>query len=240
MNAQNIIRGKITDKNGLPIPGAKVSVTGDTGTALSEFDGTFHLITDSPVKRVLVDYVGYNSKSVKASDNELDITMTKTNVWNRKPSKPIWLVSIQSAFPENLEQPSFGIMLGCVKYFGGYVKVLEGFMPGETCSRDNLTMTLKSPFFSVTGGFLVRLGSALHFNLGGGYARRRVTLATETTLDTEKNSQTLLEKYSYSGAAIDCGLTLLLGRVNLSAGAIFPVGVLPSRFIGNFGVGVNF
>lgn len=239
--AQNHVRGKIVDKNGIPIPGARVSVKNGPQTTLSEFDGSYSLDVDKASKKIIVDYVGYNSKSAKVSDHNIDITLKKANIWNRIPSKLNWIVSVQSAFPEKFEQPSFGLMVGCVKHFGGYIKAMGGFMPGQTASSADVEMTLKSPLHTITGGFLIRLGSALHLNLGGGYSKRSVTLKTiELKKDGSETRISLLEEYSYSAAALDCGLTLVLGRFNLNAGTILPLGTSHTNFIGNFGFGVNF
>ena len=234
--AQMVLRGKIIDKDGLPVPGAKVSAKGGTESTLSEFDGNYCLIVGDNTKKVTVDYVGYNSRTVKVSDNNLDIVMIKSNIWNHIPSKINWLVSVQSAFPESFEQPSFGLMLGCVRKLGGYIRVTGGFLPGQTMDTGSVKATLKTPLTTVTGGAIIRLGCALHLTVGGGYAARKALLTVEKDgISTATN----LSEYSYSTAAADIGIMLVLGHFNINAGTIIPVTDGPC-FIGNFGVGFNF
>lgn len=233
MNAQNVIAGKVVDKDGVPVPGARVTVKGGTASTLSEFDGSYRLETDERVKHVLVDYVGYNSRAVMVTGPVCDVTLQKANIWNRDPDKVNVLVSLQSAFPESLEQPSFGLMLGWVKNVGGYLKAMGGFMPGESVSSGDIKMTLKSPMTAFTGGFIMRLGCALHLTAGGGYMKRDVRLITSAPsgITTE-----VLKSQSYSGVTAEFGLMLLLGNFSLNAG----LSSSDAYLIGNFGIGVSF
>ena len=243
VQAQTVIRGKIVDKKGVPVPGAKVSVKGGVESTLSEFDGSYYLIDGDDSKRVAVDYVGYNPRKVKISGNNIDIVMTKSNLWNRVPSKMNWLVSLQSTFPENFEQPSFGLMLGCVRKFGGYIKATGGFLPGQTVETDEVKANLKTPLTTATGGVIIRLGSAMHLTFGGGYAARKAVLTVE---HEGIKTPTDLSEYSYSTAAVDMGIMLILGHININAGTIFPLdralseGHMRMFQIGNFGIGFNF
>ena len=52
VQAQTVIRGKIVDKKGVPVPGAKVSVKGGVESTLSEFDGSYYLIVGDDSKKV--------------------------------------------------------------------------------------------------------------------------------------------------------------------------------------------
>lgn len=235
-NAQNVITGKILDKNGIPIPGARISVKGGNESTLSEFDGSYRLVSEEPLKKISVDYVGYNSQSVKVQKSVHDIFMQKSNIWNRVPSKVNWIVSVQSAFPESLEQPSFGLMAGCVKKFGFYVKAMGGFLPGETATSNSVSMTLKSPANMATAGIICRLGSALHLTVGGGYAERKISLSIDNSNGRVTED---LTQYSYSAPAVDCGILLILGHLNINVGTIVPISDTHC-FIGNFGVGFNF
>lgn len=237
MNAQNVITGKVVDKDGIPIPGARVTVKGGTASTLSEFDGSYRLEADERVKHVLVDYVGYNSRAVMVTSPVCDVTLQKANILNRVPDKVNVLVSLQSAFPESLEQPSFGLMLGWVKNFGGYMKAMGGFMPGESVSSGDIKMTLKSPMTAFTGGFIMRLGCALHLTAGGGYMKRDVRLITSAPSGITTD---VLEPYSYSGGTAEVGLMMILGNFSLNAGTMLSVSSKELYMIGNFGLGVCF
>lgn len=237
MNAQNVITGKVVDKDGIPVPGARVTVKGGTASTLSEFDGSYRLEADERVKHVLVDYVGYNSRAVMVTSPVCDVTLQKANIWNRVPDKVNVLVSLQSAFPESFEQPSFGLMLGCVKHLGGYLKAMGGFMPGESASSEDTKMTLKSPLTAFTGGFILRLGCALHLTAGGGFMKRDVRLITSAPSGITTD---VLEPYSYSGGTAEVGLMMILGNFSLNAGTMVSLSSPDLYMIGNFGFGVSF
>lgn len=237
MNAQNVITGKVVDKDGIPIPGARVTVKDGMASALSEFDGSYRLETDERVKYIQVDYVGYNSRSVMVFSPVCDVTLQKTNTWNREPEKLNFVVSLQSAFPESFEQPSFGLMVGCVKHFGGYLKAMGGFMPGQSASSGDTNTILRSPLTAVTGGLILRLGCALHLTAGGGYIKRDVTLTVSTP---SGNVTTALDNYSYSGGAAEVGLLMNLGNFSINAGTMLTLSSKDLYMIGNFGLGVCF
>lgn len=238
--SQNVIRGRVLDEKGLPIPGARVSVKDGTESVLSDFDGAYSLETVTAVSKITVDYVGFNSRTVKVQPGLTDVTLQKMNLWNKVPSKLSWMVSLQTAFPESFEQPSLGLMVGCVKKFGGYVKAAFGVFPGQETSTETHALKLDSPLNLVTAGLIVRLGSALHLTAGGGFASREVSLYVDDLGTSDLDSRDVLNQYSYSGAAIDCGLMLVLGRLNINAGTIVPLSAPDMCFIGNFGVGINF
>lgn len=237
MNAQNVITGKVVDKDGIPIPGARVTVKDGMASALSEFDGSYRLETDERVKYIQVDYVGYNSRSVMVFSPVCDVTLQKANIWNREPEKLNFVVSLQSAFPESFEQPSFGLMVSCVKNFGGYLKAMGGFMPGQSASSGDTNMTLRSPLTVVTGGFIQRLGCALHLTFGGGFMKRDVTLTTSTP---SGSTTEVLDAYTFSGETIEVGALILLGNFSINAGTMLSVSSKELYMIGNFGLGVCF
>lgn len=68
-SAQTAASGKVIDKNGAPVPGARVSTLDGTATTLTELDGTFRLDSESPTKRIVVDYVGMESRRVRPAQN---------------------------------------------------------------------------------------------------------------------------------------------------------------------------
>ena len=55
ISAQNVVRGRVVDKDGLPIPGARVSVKGGTESVLSDFDGSYRMIVEGEVEKLIVD-----------------------------------------------------------------------------------------------------------------------------------------------------------------------------------------
>lgn len=72
-----VIKGKISDKTGMAIPGAFI-VAGDSNiSAYSDFDGNFNI--NAQVGQVLkISFVGFESQSVIATTNPMTIVMTES------------------------------------------------------------------------------------------------------------------------------------------------------------------
>lgn len=81
-NEQQIIRGRVTDEAGLPLPGASVMEKGTTNGTTTDMDGNFSLTV--PNNAVLVvSFLGYEDQEVIARGGEINITLAeKTNVLN--------------------------------------------------------------------------------------------------------------------------------------------------------------
>ena len=63
--AQNSIKGVVTDENNQPIPGANINVAGSKEGAISDFDGSFVLVTNqTPPFSIEVTALGYLSSNV--------------------------------------------------------------------------------------------------------------------------------------------------------------------------------
>lgn len=66
--AQESISGKVTDKKGLPIPGANIVVQGKNISAQTDFDGLFKIAAKKG-EILVVTYVSYKTLEVPASNN---------------------------------------------------------------------------------------------------------------------------------------------------------------------------
>lgn len=66
--AQESISGKVTDKKGLPIPGANIVVQGKNISAQTDFDGLFKIAAKKG-EILVVTYVSYKTVEVPASNN---------------------------------------------------------------------------------------------------------------------------------------------------------------------------
>ena len=63
--AQNSVKGVITDENNQPIPGANINVTGTKERAISDYDGSFALITaQTPPFSIEITAIGYTSSTL--------------------------------------------------------------------------------------------------------------------------------------------------------------------------------
>ncbi|AGB28936.1 TonB-linked outer membrane protein, SusC/RagA family [Prevotella dentalis DSM 3688] len=72
------VRGRILDALGEPIVGATVMVRGTTNGAVTDMDGTFSLSHVAQGQELVVTYVGYQSKVVKADGQDvLNIRLTE-------------------------------------------------------------------------------------------------------------------------------------------------------------------
>jgi len=58
LSAQTTVEGKVVDRKGNPIPGAKVEVPKTKESVLTELDGTFSMTTQKIPRKVNVYYVG--------------------------------------------------------------------------------------------------------------------------------------------------------------------------------------
>nr|WP_315253689.1 TonB-dependent receptor [uncultured Flavobacterium sp.] len=84
--AQNSIKGVVTDEKNQPIPGANINVAGAKEGAITDYDGSFVLITDkTPPFSLEITAVGYSSSSVSVESLsqkisvKLDSEETKLN-----------------------------------------------------------------------------------------------------------------------------------------------------------------
>lgn len=220
-SAQTSVEGKVTDKKGNPIPGAKVEVPGTNESVLTELDGTFSLTTQQTPRWVNVYYVGMQPKKQVVSP-EMVIKLTKTNWWNKIPNKPCWFVNAQVAIPESgSPSPAFGLMLGRFKTAGWYVKGVYSANPSSDVDYNAdywTTGKSKHGYMAFTAGAIFRLGCALHFYGGAGYAERKMAWELYDGRYEDCPDDT------YSGAALDYGLMLRAGSFLLNAGGIYTFG----------------
>lgn len=242
--AQNRITGTVIDKDGNPIPGAKVEVKGGTESTITELDGTFVLETQSPVKKVKVYYVGMQSKEQKVKPDMI-IKMSKSGWWREKPDKYRWFLGVQAAFPDCEDQikPSWGLMVGRVKNFGWYVKGVYNKTPSSEESYDPLTSVnhywltgnMDQSYWNATGGVMCRLRCPIYLYVGAGYSKRTVTWETFDGSNLEYSPD------CYYGAVIECGLMLKIRKLFLNMGVMLnnDSNHFKDR-VGNFGIGYCF
>ncbi len=246
LNAQNVVNGTVTDKDGNPIPGVKVEVVGSSESVITELDGTFQLVTALPGKKVKVMYVGMQSKQQKITP-DMVIKMSDTNWWHSKPEKYQWLVGAQMAIPNDHDfNPSFGLMVGRVKNIGWYVKGVYSKVPDYNGSIDEyhydgrwLTGKSKQSYWNATAGVIYRLWSPIHIYGGVGYAERRVVW--EAMGESPKYAPDC-----YDGLTAELGLMVRINRFFINGGIMFnsdsylECDFAFDRCVGNCGVGIYF
>lgn len=240
LTAQNVVKGKVTDTDGNPIPGVKVEIVGSAESVLTELDGTFSIQTDAPAQKIRVVYSGMQEKVVKVVP-DMEVKLSKTTWWNRVPDKPSWIVSPQVVFPEtSTSNPAFGLMVARVKELGFYAKFV--FSPSEKTNGDYVakgdilpwtTGKDKRSYMAGAIGAMYRLKCPIHVYAGLGYVDRKVAwqLADESYL---KNTE-----FSYSGIILDYGLLLRCGRFSLNGGAMMSLSD-GCNLAANMGIGFSF
>lgn len=72
---KEIIKGKIVDESGLPLPGATVKEVGKENATISDIDGNFELTVENSDAIVIVSYVGYSDFKMSANQNIGTITL---------------------------------------------------------------------------------------------------------------------------------------------------------------------
>ncbi|MDH5399275.1 MAG: mucoidy inhibitor MuiA family protein [Cyclobacteriaceae bacterium] len=74
---QGKVSGVITDENGLPLPGASITIRGSsTGTA-ADMNGRYSLVVPQGVNSFVVSYVGYNSQEIPINAAIKNIRLTE-------------------------------------------------------------------------------------------------------------------------------------------------------------------
>lgn len=239
-SAQQVVSGTVTDKDGNPIPGAKVEIVGSTESCITELDGTYSIETTDKAKKVKVYYAGMQTE-VERIKPDMIVELSTTNWWKAQPDKYRWLVSLQGAFPvEDASDPSFGLMFGRVKNIGWYVKGV--YRPTQSTEYElnyhdygyNRWFTGKDnhSYWAAIGGFIVRLGCPIHLYAGAGYSERVVAW--------EMADGKYAERHKFGGeVAIDCGIMMRFGRWAVNGGVLMDTDDM-DYCIGNFGIGYCF
>jgi outer membrane receptor protein involved in Fe transport len=76
--AQTVVKGKITDADGSPLPGVSVKVAGTQEGTTTANDGTFSLSVKDLNSNLEVSYVGYDKLLIKANSNLSALTLRQT------------------------------------------------------------------------------------------------------------------------------------------------------------------
>ena len=75
-DGKTTLKGHVTDENGEPLIGATVNVKGTEERTVTDIDGNYTLRTSASHPTVIVSYLGYRNKELKASGSSiLDIIM---------------------------------------------------------------------------------------------------------------------------------------------------------------------
>lgn len=252
-SAQTTVTGKVVDKYGNPIYGARVEGVGSSRYSFTNMDGSYELEIPKGVKRIKAEYAGMNYNTVKASSGNT-IKLKPQTWWNKKPERGQWFVGLQMHIPE-YNETSFGIMAGWVKYFGFYVRGVYGFgskaTEGEWYEKivevHNILLTgsTKTVHNSVGGGGIARIASPLYIYVGLGWLWN--DYAVECTDDKWRkiymaDNEDLNRISSYDSPYIELGLMLKYKKLFVNGGCQVGLDV-PRRMTavhGHVGIGMFF
>lgn len=251
---QETVTGTVVDRKGKPLPGVKVEIPGSTDFTISDLDGTFKITPYSAKdKKAQFSYAGMNSRKKKLKGG-MKVKMKEYNWWSQHPDEWSWFANAMVAIPtvDKPITPAYGLMVGRVKKWGFYVKgVTNTFGVNATGTFDNygdyyegygpfqgFPVDCKNRYWSVTGGFIFRLWSPIHFYAGAGYSD------FSYLVQNGKGEWFKDRAYSQADASIDWGFMIRLNRVTVTAG--YNVGYGDDyyenygRCAGNFGIGYTF
>jgi TonB-linked SusC/RagA family outer membrane protein len=76
-SAGSIIKGKVTDSEGSPLPGATVLVKGTKTAVLTDFDGNFTIEVPDTSARLVVSFVGMETKEIGVQNTSPVIVLTE-------------------------------------------------------------------------------------------------------------------------------------------------------------------
>lgn len=184
--AQDIVKGKVVDKKGNPLPGAKVSIKHTpeiNDTATVDKDGNFTITWSNPYeKKMIVTYPGMNTRSLKVDKNDMNIKMTKTTWWTQRPKRPELYAGLQLGFPTyGTAHPAMGLMLGYFKIVGVYAKFMRNLDysgpdegGGYTSNSQYFSGKTKMKYMSGSLGLTVRLKSPFYLYAGASVAQREL------------------------------------------------------------------
>ncbi|MBL0737877.1 SusC/RagA family TonB-linked outer membrane protein [Flavobacterium sp. GN10] len=72
-----IIKGKVTDQSGSPLPGATVMAKGTKTAVLTDFDGNFSIEMPANVDRLVISYVGMETKEIGINNPTPTVVLTE-------------------------------------------------------------------------------------------------------------------------------------------------------------------
>lgn len=176
INPKDTVYGTVVDKNGEPLPGAKVSIIGQSHSAFTDIDGRFNIKCQAGAKKIRVSYP--KLRDVKRKIHP-DMSISIGRSWRQVPERYQWFfgpsigVGVAKANMEIILPSQYGphrdaydkthfgsnisIMTGRVKAVGWYLK---GFFTPD------LNRTYSSEGIIIGG--MLRLGCPLHLYIGGG------------------------------------------------------------------------
>jgi len=222
-DAQNVLRGTVTDRKGVPISGAKVENTNGGEQTTTDMNGMFTLDTEWPVEDVNVYYMGMKNVRKKAQP-DMHIKMSNLTWWNEEPDKMQWFVGPTATFTTDKGDPSFGVMLGMVRQWGWYLRATyNGSLSPDVTDNEDGDYWFeggkpKQSHWAVTVGGMRRLQSPFYLYLGIGFSERKVSWESVSGTSVQYDPD------SFSGLTGEVGLMFKVRHFYMNAGVLYTGG----------------
>jgi hypothetical protein len=71
----NSVRGRVTDQQGQPLPGANVMVAGSTVGTVTDLGGNYSLTIPNNASQLTISYVGYNSQTLPINREVMNVSL---------------------------------------------------------------------------------------------------------------------------------------------------------------------
>ena len=211
------VTGAVIDKNGNPLPGAKIEATGGAESTVTDADGTFHIEVSRWLKSLTATYPGMSKKKMKLGyQNEM--------LFEMKPAGKLqWFVNIQGQYDIEYANGGVGVLFGQLGKWGWYARILQDVVAYDGHAG------VGAPAVSV--GLIKRIIPNLFGYTGLGYGT-----------GYERHYYSYNYHYSTEPAAnVDLGLIACFKHICLNLGLSLRAGPEPEIGFGiNLGVGYAF
>lgn len=136
---QKRIKGKVTDSNGEPLPGATITILGTTKGVSTDLDGSFD-IEVSPGEKLVFTFIGMDSQIIDVKDQDfINVTLLEkaeeldevTVVAFARQKKESVLASIETVKPADLRIPSSNLTTALAGRMSGIISYQRSGEPGE-------------------------------------------------------------------------------------------------------------
>ena len=139
MDQSKKVTGKIVDKDGVPLPGATITVLGTTRGVITDVDGSFSIEAD-PADKLVFSFIGMDSQILDVG-NQSSVTITMkekteeledvTVVAFAKQKKESVLASIETVKPEDLRVPASNLTTALAGRMSGVISYQRSGEPGQ-------------------------------------------------------------------------------------------------------------
>jgi len=136
----NIVKGKVTDKGGLPLPGVTIVVVGTTRGVITDNDGTYSMSNVKPTDKLVFSFIGMKSQIIDVGEKKVIKVILEpkteelkdvTVVAFAKQKRESVLSSISTVNTADLKVPSSNLTTALAGRVSGLISYQRSGEPGE-------------------------------------------------------------------------------------------------------------